>query len=137
MQEYTTLEKPIKELKTLLKSQIVYDYMLSLMGAKPSSMACIDKNQATRVNYDKTRPEVQNATEAQITKLRETEKEKLVQLLRSSYLMQQIALLDVGIACARHIPGDKLRENLANPTLIKKRQYGGMNIRACADLIRQ
>lgn len=137
MQSDSSLNKQAQKLDQLLKSQVVYDYMLSLAGVTANFAACLDPYRFKRAEYDKTRPEVQNKTKESILKLQESEKKELVQMLRASPLLQQVALMNLSVACGKHIPSSKLKENLSKPILIAKRQYGGFSNRICADLIRQ
>lgn len=105
MIEQSQTEKSIKRVNQLLKSKVVYDYMLSLMDVKSFMFKRLPIERKEREVYDKTRPEIRskNARESMNLSLliQTKEKAELVSLLKSSNLLRHqvtmIVLIDYGV----------------------------------------
>lgn len=109
-------EKNLKRMSELLKSQIVYDHLLKLMGIKPHLVRKLPVERLDRATYDQTRPEIQslNAITAKhlAFKIQSKEKEELTLLLKSAALLRYQAAMQALIDYAVHVDMKEFERNL-------------------------
>lgn len=140
MIEQTQSEKNIKRLDELLKSQVVYDHMLSLMGVQLVRRLPVERY--TRTAYDKTRPEIQlkdgSISQQLALQIQAREKEELTYLLKSSNLLRHQAIMQAVIDYAVHVRAADFEQNLKNIT--PSRQYccgARQRVKVPADKLRE
>ena len=131
------LEKT-KRLETLLKSQVIYDYMLDLMGIKVKNR--LPKEEYIRKAYDNSRPEVLSANPQQQLSVKKhiqaVEKEELIKLLDSSKLLRYIALMQAGVDYGVNAQLNSLEQNLKKVIPPKPYAIAQNKIRIPADKIK-
>lgn len=91
MTDKTYIEK-VDQIKSLLKSQKIYDYMLGLMNVRIKNK--LPKEEALRIQYDAERLKTQG--ERSMKHILAHEKNELVSILKSNHLVRHYALLVVG-----------------------------------------
>ena len=91
MTEKTYIEK-VEQIKSLLKSQKVFDYMLELMNVRLKNR--LPKEEGVRNKYDAER--LKTHGEKAMKQILAHEKNELVGILKSNHLVRHYALLLVG-----------------------------------------
>ena len=91
MTDKTYIEK-VDQIKSLLKSQKIYDYMLGLMNVRIKNK--LPKEEALRIKYDAERLKKQGVLG--MNQILAHEKNELVNILKSNQLVRHYALLVVG-----------------------------------------
>ncbi len=113
-------EKNLKRMSELLKSQIVYDHLLKLMGVQENMVHRLPVERFKRKAYDQTRSEIQTPNkdmqETLARQLREKEKTELTLLLKSSPLLRYQAMMQALIDYAVHVDMKEFERNLQRAT---------------------
>ena len=91
MTDKTYIEK-VDQIKSLLKSQKIYDYMLGLMNVRIKNK--LPKEESLRIKYDAERLKKQG--ELGMNQILTHEKNELVNILKSNQLVRHYARLVVG-----------------------------------------
>lgn len=116
----TTNEKNLKRITELLKSQIVYNHMLELMGIQENMVRRLPLDRFKRMAYDQTRPEIQaqdkETQQILARQLHEKEKKELTLLLKSSALSRYQAMMQALIDYAVHVDTKEFERNLQRAT---------------------
>lgn len=107
MTDKSYIEK-VTRLDNLLKSQKVYDYMMGLMAVRVKNR--LPQEEKKRQNYDKSREISLGSQKANLLILNETQ--ELTSLLKSSFLVQQYALLKMSAEYAYCASQKDLEQNL-------------------------
>ena len=113
-------------MEKLLRSQVVYDYMLALMGVTPSMHKRLPDKRAERETFDKARPELRYKsarTSFRISLLlQRKEKKALADMFKASDLLRKKAMMIVLAECGVYVDQKTFENNLKqlNDVQLKK-----------------
>ena len=103
-------------MEKLLRSQVVYDYMLTLMGVTDSMHKRVSDKRAERETFDKARREFRYKTARTSFRLslllQRKEKKALADMLKASDLLRKKAMMIVLAECGVYVDQKTFENNL-------------------------
>lgn len=136
------IEKTIKKIDTLLKSQAVYNYMLELMDVRSFMIKRLPLERKKREMYDKIRPEIHSNDARESMRLSQQiqtkEKAELLSLLKNDKLSRYQATMQVLVDYGVYVNVTNFERNLRKINLARPCKCASQQnmVKIAADKIR-
>ena len=128
MMDQKQIEKTIKKIDTLLKSQAVYNYMLELMDIKSFMIKRLPLERKKREMYDKIRPEIHSNDARESMRLSQQiqtkEKAELLSLLKNDKLSRYQATMHVLVDYGVYVNAHDFERKLLHTSTLKAYKCG-------------